>query len=113
MSPLSDDEFVADLAYDFDYPLVVVAPNRLGVVNQTLLTLVGANTFREGLEVAGIVLNDLVPGEGLDASASLNLEDLRERAIPPILAHVEFQQTALNDDVDWYEIAKREKEFEG
>jgi dethiobiotin synthetase len=112
MSPLSEDEFVADLAYDFDYPLIVVAPNRLGVVNQTLLTLIGANTFREGLEVAGIVLNDLGPSNQQDASASWNVQDLRERAIPPILAHVEYQQNALNDDVDWFEIAKREKEFD-
>jgi len=112
MSPLSEDEYVADLAYDFDYPLIVVAPNRLGVVNQTLLTLVGANTFREGLEVAGIVLNDLAPSDHQDASALLNIDDLAQRAIPPVLAHVRYQQSALVDDVDWFEIAKRDKEFD-
>ena len=28
MSPISDDEYVADLAFDFGYPVVVVAPNK-------------------------------------------------------------------------------------
>jgi len=112
MSPLSDDDYVADLAYDFDYPLIVVAPNRLGVLNHTLLTIVAANTFREGLEVAGIVLNDVVSKSQQDESAMTNDEDLETRAIPPILAHVEFQQKMLPDDVDWFEIAKRDKDYD-
>ena len=57
MSPLGDEEFVADLAYDLGWPLIVVANNSLGVINHVLQTLVVAATFREGLPVAGIVLN--------------------------------------------------------
>ena len=49
MSPLGDDEYVADLAYDFGFPLVVVARNQLGVINHTLQTLIAAATFRDGL----------------------------------------------------------------
>ena len=112
MSPISDDDYVADLAYDFDYPLIVVAPNRLGVVNQALLTLIAANTFHEGLEVAGIVLNDLLPAEQQDPSAATNEEDLRNRAIPPILTHVEHGQLKLPDELDWFELAKRDQEFD-
>ena len=38
MTPVSEDEFIADLAMDLGYPLIVVAPNVLGVINQTLQT---------------------------------------------------------------------------
>ena len=61
MSPLTDDEYVADLAYEFGYPLVVVARNALGAINQTLQTLITAATFRRGLPIAGIVLNRSTP----------------------------------------------------
>ena len=57
MSPLGEEEYVADLAYDLGFPLVVVAGNRLGAINHVLQTLITAATFRDGLPVAGIVLN--------------------------------------------------------
>ena len=44
MSPLTDDEYNADLAYDLGHPLIVVAPNRIGAINQALLTLIAAAT---------------------------------------------------------------------
>ena len=46
MSPLSDEDYVADLAFDCGFPLIVVAPNVLGVINQTLQTLITAAVFR-------------------------------------------------------------------
>ena len=39
MSPMSDDDYNADLAAEFGYPLVVVAANELGTINATLQTL--------------------------------------------------------------------------
>ena len=36
MSPLGDDEYVADLARDFGFPLIVVSRNVLGTINATL-----------------------------------------------------------------------------
>ena len=95
------DEFVADLAYDFGYPLIVVAPNVLGVINQTLQTLITAATFRDGLEVAGIILNDVRPGAS-DPSTESNAEQLGHFCVPPLLAHVRWQ----DDDIgrsDWVE----------
>ena len=61
MSPISDDDYNADLADEFGYPLVVVAANVLGTINATLQTLIVADTFRDGLPVAGIVLNSPQP----------------------------------------------------
>ena len=105
MSPVSDDEYVADLAYDFGFPLIVVAPNMLGVINQTLQTLITASTFRDGLDVAGIVLNDLHRArDSHDPSARSNAAELASRCIPRILATVgeDFDRA-----VDWMSLAER------
>lgn len=107
MSPLGDEDFVADLVYEFDYPLVVVAPNRLGTINHTLLTLIAISTFREGLDVAGVVLNDLVAPKLRDASAATNPIELKRLCVPPLLEHVRFGQTELPESCDWFELARR------
>ena len=50
MSPVSDDDYNADLADEFGYPLIIVAANVLGTINATLQTLIVADTFRDGLD---------------------------------------------------------------
>ena len=45
MSPISDDDYNADLAAEFGYPLLVVAANELGTINATLQTLITASTL--------------------------------------------------------------------
>lgn len=62
---------VADLAAALGWPVLVVALNRLGVLNHTVLTVDAIR--RRGLVVAGVVL---VEG-GSDASTATNAEDLR------------------------------------
>jgi dethiobiotin synthetase len=106
MSPLGDEEYVADLACDFGYPLVVVAANRLGVINQTLQTLITAATFRDGLPVAGVVLND-IDGPSADDSAATNRQELQRRCVPPVLAHVPWQARAITPPVDWFSLIGR------
>ena len=90
MSPLGDDEYVADLAYDFGFPLVVVARNALGTINHVLQTLITAATFRDGLPVAGIVLNRTHSGGDPQLRAE-NAREIRRRAVPPLLAEVAYQ----------------------
>jgi len=104
MSPLGDEEYVADLAHEFGYPLIVVAGNELGAINQTLQTLITAATFRDGLDVAGVVLND-VRTRSDDASTESNREELEARCVPPVLAHVTRQAESLDADVDWFALA--------
>jgi len=104
MSPVSDVDYVADLAYDLGFPLIVVSPNVLGVINQTLQTLITAATFREGLEVAGVVLNDLRPA-GHDVSVSSNRSELEARCVPPVLAQLGWQAEDFDAEVDWYRLA--------
>lgn len=103
MSPISDDDFNADLAEEFGYPLVVVAANVLGTINATLQTLVVADTFRDGLNVAGIVLNSASTSEG-DPSADSNADELRRNCVAPLLAEVSFGGK-LDNTIDWWNLA--------
>jgi dethiobiotin synthetase len=104
MSPLGEDEYVADLAYDFGYPLVVVAANALGTINHVLETCITAATFRDGLEVAGIVLNE-PRRAGDDPSTTHNAREIRRRAVPPLVAEVAFGAERFEPAVDWYQLA--------
>ncbi len=104
MSPVSDEDYVADLALEFGFPLIVVAPNVLGVINQTLQTLITAATFREGIDVAGVVLNDIRPS-GEDASTRSNRAELASHCVPPVLAHVPWRARILETEVDWIRLA--------
>ena len=105
LSPLGEEDYNADLALELRFPLLVVSPNQLGVINQTLLTLVAAATFRDGLEVAGIVLNDATDCSH-DESRTSNRNELELRCVAPILAHVNWRATSINAKVDWFRLAQ-------
>lgn len=102
LSPLSETDSNADLARDLGLPLVVVAPNRLGVLNATLLTLLAAETL--GLSVAGVVLND---GDWPpDASAASNPSELERLSESPLLAHLPQACRGNLGGVDWCALAR-------
>jgi dethiobiotin synthetase len=61
MVPLKQDYFVVDLARDIGLPLIVVAKPGLGSINHTMLTVNYA--LKEGLNVAGIIINYSHPPE--------------------------------------------------
>ena len=77
--PISWEFGVPELAAALGFPLLVVSANRLGVLNHTLLTVDAVQAC--GLEVAGVVLNNL---GGQDASQASNLEDLRRLLDVPV-----------------------------
>jgi dethiobiotin synthetase len=104
MSPVAEEEYVANLAAEFHYPLLVVARNALGVINQTLQTLIVAATFRDGLPVAGIVLNRSSAGGG-DVSIDSNRDELARRAVPPLVAEVPWHGEVFDRRVDWFALA--------
>lgn len=100
MSPLGDNFYVADLAQAFGFPLVVVAANELGVINQAMQTLLAAATFGDALRVTGVVLNH--PREvSADASAATNADQLRLHCPRPLLAELGWQSDRLVPEVDW------------
>lgn len=115
MSPMSDEDYVADLAYELHYPLLVVARNALGVINQTLQTLITAATFRRGLPIAGIVLNRPpapgteaahAPVSAADASIESNADEIARRSVPPLLAELSEGATGFERPIDWFALAR-------
>ncbi|MBV9109616.1 MAG: dethiobiotin synthase [Gemmatimonadetes bacterium] len=78
-----------DMAYDglfvqWDLDLIVVAGNRLGAINHTLLTVRAAHDA--GLRVRGVVLNTVAP-EPPRIAESTNLETLTELLAPVPVLH--------------------------
>ena len=71
--PIDKERMVADLAIEFGYPVLVVASNRLGVLNHTLLTVRAIKDA--GLQCLGVFLNTF---EQKDLSQNSNAEILRE-----------------------------------
>jgi dethiobiotin synthetase len=80
LSPISDSMLVLDVAQKLRLPLVLVAANRLGVVNHTLLSIEAAGARH--LDLLGVVLNTL--------PCSSSLEYSMENALP--------QAVAVDDD---------------
>jgi dethiobiotin synthetase len=107
MSPLGDTEYVADLAADFGFPLIVVSRNVLGTINATLQTLITASVYRRGLKVAGVVLNHPAPPAADDLSRATNQSELAARCTAPLLAAVAFGSAGFDREVDWFELAEK------
>lgn len=74
-SPISTNWLNADLAERIALPVLVVSPNRLGTINQTLLTIEAVR--RRGLDVAGVILNSLTPSP--DDSFITNSLEIEQR----------------------------------
>jgi dethiobiotin synthetase len=74
--PLSNQSTVMDLARQLAGQVIVVAANRLGVINHTRLTVEALQA--EGISVSAIVLNDTVPPETArsDLSSATNADQL-------------------------------------
>jgi dethiobiotin synthetase len=61
LSPIARDALNADLARALALPVLIVAADRLGTLNHTLLTVEAVRV--RGLAVAGVVLNAPAPGD--------------------------------------------------
>jgi dethiobiotin synthetase len=86
LSPLADSVNSLDLAIASKSSVLIVAANRLGVINHTLLTV--RAVVAAGLSIAAVVLNEIQPpgDEAGDQSRKSNLTQL-QRLIPemPVL----------------------------
>ena len=80
-SPLTENGLNADLAVALQLPVLLVAEDKLGTINQVLLNVEVIKM--RGLQLAGVVLNTLDENnnEHMDNSA-----DLRERLDCPVFA---------------------------
>ncbi len=100
LCPLTETETVADLAAVLQLPLVVVTRRSLGTLNHTLLTVEAACS--RGLEVAGVVVNEVAPPASL--AEETNVEELTRRLRVPLLAVVPHGQEAGLAGVDWWQL---------
>jgi dethiobiotin synthetase len=87
-SPISRNWLNADLAERIGLQVIIVAPNQLGTINQTLLTIEAVR--RRRLKIAGVVLNQVRPLP--DASASTNAQEIQQRGQVEILAELAYSE---------------------
>ncbi len=80
MVPINSRFKFIDLLLGMELPVMVVAANRLGAINHTILTVEAL--ARRGLEVIGIALNSVDPEP--DLSAATNAEVIRRHLAPPV-----------------------------
>ncbi|WP_419786509.1 adenosylmethionine--8-amino-7-oxononanoate transaminase [Pseudodesulfovibrio sp.] len=84
--PLSDSVTTLDFMHSLGLPVVIVADNKLGMINHALMTIDAVRNH--GLDVAGIVVNNTTPpGE----DAQLRAENVRSLALHgnvPILTEI-------------------------
>ena len=106
MSPISDDEYFADVAYDLGYPTIVVAPNSIGVINQSLSALITAACFRDGIPIAGVILNDARMFDG-DVSMETNREQISNRSVSPVLTRLRYEGDEFDEEIDWMMVAQQ------
>jgi len=80
--PITKHYFVIDLAREFSLPAIIVSKPGLGTINHTLLTVNYA--IKEGLDVAGIIINYSQPSDSTIAEAT-NPEVIRQISSVPLL----------------------------
>lgn len=90
--PIAPNYRVSDLAADLALPVVLVAGNRLGVLNHTLLTVAAIRA--RGLVCAGIILNQLE--DEMDTAMITNKGVLEDLTGVPILDHIIHSQDFLD-----------------
>lgn len=89
--PIRSDQFISDLAVALEAPVVIVAQNRLGCLNHTLLTLRSVESH--GCSCAGIVLNDMNAVN--DIASTTNAEVLAKVITIPIVPMLLESDTEL------------------
>ena len=107
LCPLSDRTTVADLAADLQTPLIIVAANRLGVINHTLLSVEVARS--RGLKTAAVVLNNCdAPDDVFDPSMETNQNQLQHwlPEMPIFECRYAANRLALQSDVATVELLK-------
>jgi dethiobiotin synthetase len=94
LSPMTLDLFNAQLAVKIGYPLIIVAQNKIGVMNQVLQTCFVAK--HSELRIAGVILNHAIQEQ--DASLLSNSTELRH--FMPAIPILETGWNATSIDID-------------
>lgn len=90
--PLAPGVTMADLAVDFALPVLVVADNRLGALNHTLLTVAAIRD--RGLSCLGVILNHTA--DERDVASVTNRRILESYLEVPVLLEVLHGEDAID-----------------
>lgn len=100
MVPIRADYFVSDLAKEMNLPVLVVAQNRLGCLNHSVLTI---RSVREhGLKCVGLAMNN--PPEQKEIAVSTNIDILRRIIDVPVISGLAEKMAELPPE--WGPIVK-------
>jgi dethiobiotin synthetase len=98
--PVTREFSMADLAVEFGLPVLVVAANRLGAINHTLLTV--RAVMQSGLSCAGVIINQVFAPAAEDGAVVTNravIEELLGREGIPVLGEVEYGAGELPPEI--------------
>jgi len=95
--PIRKNYAVVDLAADLGLPLIVVAKPGLGTINHILLTVKYA--LREGLEVAGVIINYSLPPENSLAEKT-NLHVLEKICPVPVIGTFPYLKNITEENIE-------------
>ncbi len=95
-TPIAWGKDCTDLARMLNLDIVIVAANRPGCLNASMLTIHRAHS--RGLGIVGLILNDADASSS--AASEANLESLRKMTEVPILGRVRFKQPVTRDVID-------------
>lgn len=80
--PINKEYFILDLAKEFGLPLIIVSRPGIGTINHTLLTVNYA--VKEGLDVAGIIINYTYQSKG-SAAEETNPQIIKQLSPAPLI----------------------------
>jgi dethiobiotin synthetase len=95
--PIKKDYFVLDLAKDLGLPIIVVSRPGLGTLNHTMLTVNYA--IKEGLNVAGIIINYSKSPKGTLAEDT-NPEVIKQISPVPIIGIFPYLEDLESDTIE-------------
>jgi dethiobiotin synthetase len=96
--PITQTVSYAQLFARWNLEIIIVAADRLGVINHVLLTVMAA--LEQGLEIKGIVLNSVpVADDPTDLSRQTNYERLQQ--LVPRVPIIRFSQVADPEDLSF------------
>jgi dethiobiotin synthetase len=110
LCPVSQSMTVADLAVRWQAETLIVAANRLGVINHTLLTV--ESIRRKGLPVRGVVLNEVMEEEATDDFTAGNVSEISKHGdvivfgVAPFDSAPEGNRRPVAFPVDWNRVLK-------
>ncbi len=90
MSRLTIRPFIVDIVEEVSLPVIVVVPNRLGAINQTLLTVDALK--QKGIPIVGIIFNRLSSDSGDEVVLADNKRIIEKLSAVDVLGELTYSR---------------------